>query len=103
LFIAHLARDVIGTVRFDALDSYPGSWEISIALNPAMRGRSLGGQLLARAEQALREQVAGGLTLVAQVRRDNNPSMRLFQNAGYVVADERNTADLAEWRKSLPN
>ena len=53
----------------------------SIAVDPAQRGRGLGGQLLAAAEDAAREQ--GCVHMRAEIRTDNSASLALFRAHGY--------------------
>jgi len=79
----------VGMVRLDRDE--PGVWEVSINLAPAARGRGLAGAVLAAGTEqvlhdpALPEPVR---VVVAHVRRDNAPSVRLFERAGYRRAGE---------------
>lgn len=53
----------------------------SIATATAMRGRGIGQRLLTRAESVAREH--GQSRMLAEVRTDNGPSLRLFARGGY--------------------
>lgn len=53
----------------------------SIATAAAMRGRGIGQRLLSRAESVAREH--GRSRMLAEVRTDNGPSLRLFARCGY--------------------
>ena len=58
----------------------------SIAVDAEMRGRGVGGRLIAAAEaEALSR---GCVTMRSEVRRDNTASLALFKRAGYEVFDE---------------
>ena len=57
--------------------------EVSINLNPAMRGRGLGRELLAKALAGERSAV------LAMIRPENLASIRLFEGAGFVFEDTR--------------
>jgi UDP-2,4-diacetamido-2,4,6-trideoxy-beta-L-altropyranose hydrolase len=70
----------IGMVRYDPDGA--GDAAVSVNLNPAWRGRGLAAALLAQSEQEL----PGGVKrLTALVRRENIPSLRLFESAGYIL------------------
>lgn len=70
----------VGTVRFDQVE--PGTWEVSITVAPARRGRGLSGRLLMMGEGALRARHSPA-TVLANVHRDNARSLALFHGAGY--------------------
>jgi ribosomal protein S18 acetylase RimI-like enzyme len=53
----------------------------SIAVDNRMRGRGVGRQLLAAAERAALDR--GSVSMRSEIRRDNAPSIALFQAAGY--------------------
>ncbi len=63
-----------------------GSFVISeIHVNEELRGRGLGEQMMARAEEQAR---AGGYTVMALHTRTNNPARRLYERCGFEVAGE---------------
>lgn len=77
----------IGTVRFDARADGPGSaFEVSVNVAPSHRGRGLSRHLLLTAEEHLREAV-GGPTVLANIRPENAPSLKLFRSCGYTPTD----------------
>lgn len=55
----------------------------SIAVSPVARGQGLAQKLLGRAERSARAR--GCDRMRSEVRRDNTPSRRLFEAAGYVA------------------
>jgi len=72
----------VGTVRWDRVAD--GEWEVSITVAPERRGQSLGGRLLSSGEDWLADHEPAANTLLASVREDNVPSLRLFDSAGYL-------------------
>jgi spore coat polysaccharide biosynthesis predicted glycosyltransferase SpsG/RimJ/RimL family protein N-acetyltransferase len=72
----------VGTVRWDRVDD--GEWEVSITVAPDRRGEGLAGRLLAAGESWLAGREPATNTLLAAVRADNQPSLRLFRSAGYL-------------------
>jgi RimJ/RimL family protein N-acetyltransferase len=80
----------VGTIRFETTDDW-SSARVSYDVAPASRGRGLGGELLRRGTAAIR-QLHPGVTLVALVAADNEPSRHLFEKLGW--AAERTTDGL---------
>lgn len=72
-------EEPVGTVRWDRVDER--SWELSITLAPAARGRGLARAVLAAGEEALSEE--SPRRLLAVVREENEAAQRLFRSAGY--------------------
>jgi ribosomal protein S18 acetylase RimI-like enzyme len=69
-------------VRWDRVDD--GVWEVSITVAPDRRGERLAGRLLAAGEGWLAGREPATTTMLAAVRADNQPSLRLFRSAGYL-------------------
>ena len=69
-----------GVVRFDRGDD---AWEVSINMAPERRGRGLGIDALQRAARWLTVH-EGAARIRAQVRTENDASLRTFASAGYV-------------------
>lgn len=90
LMASHDGRQV-GVVRFDEQAS--GDWLVSINLAPDARGRGLGTPTLT-AGCAWLGTVAGTCRLIADIRRENAPSIRIFTNAGF-----RATHEDSEWMR----
>lgn len=67
-----------GQVR---LDKHGATAEISVTVAPAFRGKRLAAKALRLAEAAALD--FGVVTLVAEIRPDNQPSIKAFKNAGY--------------------
>lgn len=79
LLMAELGGELVGLVRFDALDD--ATLEVGINLAPAARGRRLATPLLQAGAG-----FAAGLganTIVAHIRPSNTASQRAFRRAGY--------------------
>ncbi|HEY7593251.1 MAG TPA: bifunctional UDP-2,4-diacetamido-2,4,6-trideoxy-beta-L-altropyranose hydrolase/GNAT family N-acetyltransferase [Actinophytocola sp.] len=70
----------VGTVRFDRLE--PGTWEVSITVAPADRGKGLASRLLMIGEGALQARHPA-TQILANVHEANKPSLTLFHHAGY--------------------
>ncbi len=66
--------------------TYRRAWIERLAVDPEYRGRGLAGMLIAEAERFLNEK--GALVISALIEDDNDPSIRAFSKAGYVVMDE---------------
>lgn len=78
LYVAEHDGRPVGTVRFDR--DGDGAWEVSITVAPEHRDRGLARRILAAGEHALGD----GVSIVANVHRDNAASRALFRKAGYV-------------------
>jgi RimJ/RimL family protein N-acetyltransferase len=72
----------VGTVRWDRVDD--GEWEVNITVAPGRRGGGLAGRLLASAEGWLADREPATSTMLAAIRAENEPSMRLFRSARYL-------------------
>ena len=79
-WIGEVAGVSTGFVRIDVRAAEA---EVSIAVDPAHRGVGRGGQLLAALDESLRPDFQARL-LRAVVREDNEPSLRMFSQAGYL-------------------
>lgn len=89
LFVAEQGGAPVGQVRLDRVGE--GTFEVSLTVAPAARGRGLAWALLAATEAPAKER--GGLLLEAKIRRDNAPSRRAFERAGYYGFVTRETKD----------
>jgi UDP-2,4-diacetamido-2,4,6-trideoxy-beta-L-altropyranose hydrolase len=96
----------LGQVRFDRRE---GEAEVSVSVAPEHRG-TVGGLLLESAIRRFRR-VSPRVDLVARVKRDNEPSRRLFERTGFRLAGERRgvllyhapaSADVAPRLKLVP-
>ncbi|WP_096704056.1 GNAT family N-acetyltransferase [Magnetospirillum sp. 15-1] len=85
LLMAEQAGEKLGMVRFDREDD--GAWEVSINLAPSARGRGLAADVLAGSIAAAFPG-DGRPELVAQVRRTNPASWRIFLRCGFVLEGE---------------
>lgn len=73
---------VAGYCRFDM--QQPGKYRISIALAPSFQGRGLGKKLLAEGLKRLPQ----NSSVVAEVEKDNQASLKLFQKFGFHINRE---------------
>ncbi|MBL8919445.1 MAG: pseudaminic acid synthase [Myxococcaceae bacterium] len=85
LNIAEHEGRAVGQVRLDLVRD--GTAELSFALAPEARGKGLSSALLVAAEASARE--LGAVTIVAEVRKTNERSLRAFKRAGYYGFAER--------------
>ena len=91
LLLGAVGSEPVGVVRFDVAGHEA---TVSIYLNPACAGRSLGLPLLNAAQQWLQTNHPGVHRLVAQVLPGNQPSVRLFERAGYRCGTQTFALDL---------
>jgi N-acetylneuraminate synthase len=96
LFVAELDGVPVGQARLD--DRGGDGWEVSIAVAPEARGRGLAAQALRALEPHAR--ALGAVRLIAQIRAENAPSIRMFKAAGYYGFVERAAALECERRLS---
>ncbi len=90
----------VGTVRFDIV-SDGISADVSINLNPAHRGRGLGGPVLRAAMERFDASRDDLLPLHAVIRPTNAASIRIFQDAGFEPAGDDGVL-LHFWRGAQP-
>jgi RimJ/RimL family protein N-acetyltransferase len=82
LFIVELDEsNPVGTVRFDS--EFRGTFEVSLTVNPELRGQKYGTSMLLCAEQELQSQTSVA-ALRAFIKDDNVASIRLFESAGFL-------------------
>lgn len=74
-FVGEVGGRVIGSLRLDR--QADGSWEVSIVLDPRLRGRGYGTAMLRQAPRPPEGAV------IAKIHRLNLPSVRAFAKAGY--------------------
>lgn len=85
LYIAELAGEPIGSVRFERLRE---AWEIHYSVSPLFRGRGLGAVMLAAALQRFRCDEPDG-ALVGHVKSENAASRRIFETLGFTSSVAR--------------
>ncbi len=76
----------VATARYDRLEGSTAAgvrWEISISVDPLMRGRGVGCTALRMSDEWLRLAEPDTWEIVAFVQPDNPGSRRLFLRAGY--------------------
>ncbi len=86
ILIGHAGGEAFGMVRFD--ETAEGTWDVSIALDPARTGRGLGTRLLRRACAWL-EADRPVRTFSAAARETNAASLRAFSTCGFSLGDPR--------------
>jgi RimJ/RimL family protein N-acetyltransferase len=83
----------IGVVRFD-LNFEKMESTISIIIDPAMQGKKLAAPLLQAGIEGFAHHYGKGInsiTLTAQIRHENTPSIACFSRVGFVFEREDNT------------
>lgn len=88
-----------GTVRWDRLDGF--DWEVSITVDPLLRGRSTGTTALDVGQRWLAAWVDEPLRAVARLRPENVASARLFSRSGYARAPELDQPPFLAYRRWL--
>lgn len=81
-------RERVGSIRFDLSGS---DAEVSVVVNPEVRGRGLAASMLSGAEQFLPQDRP--IQLVADIKAENIASCRAFTRAGYVMSSKPQTAE----------
>ena len=82
ILVGRAAGVDVGMVRFD--ETAAGTWEVSIALDPACAGRGLGGRVLQRACAWMRAEHAVR-RFSAMARETNAASLRIFERNGFAI------------------
>ena len=93
IYLAEVEGEPAGMVRFDREGA---AAEVSINLAPAFRGRGFAGEILAGAIGSYRDGNGIPVRLLARIRPDNAPSIRLFAAAGFVPAGADGDLELFE-------
>ena len=75
----------VGICRFN-LDQKNNIAEVSINLNPKMRGKNYGFQLLSQSIERFFEKHK--IDLIAKIKETNEPSKKLFSKAGFFIHDK---------------
>jgi RimJ/RimL family protein N-acetyltransferase len=86
-----------GVVRFNLDPDDPSTAEVSINLAPEYRGRGLGGRCLQSAIQQYRGENRAVRQIRARVHKDNLPSQRMFESAGFVYSEGPEGGFLVGW------
>lgn len=77
----------MGMCRFDTL---PEGVEVSINLNPALRGKGLAKPILEKCIDTFIQEYPEATTLFAQIRVENSASIRIFEQVGFRPMSESN-------------
>ena len=73
-----------GMVRFDSIDNSENSFKISININSSERGKGLGIKILKLALNKLKQEKPSVKRIIADVKKENLASNRLFKSADFV-------------------
>ncbi|MBA8829263.1 RimJ/RimL family protein N-acetyltransferase [Alpinimonas psychrophila] len=87
----------VGMCRFDVENE---TAEVSINLNPSLRGKGLSLEVLSAALDYFRNGSRSETTIIARVRVDNPASLRLFERAGFERTHEDASVAMFELAKS---
>lgn len=71
----------VGVIRFDEVRSDPMAYDVSLLVAPRHRGKGFGKAMLPQACAHMTD-----FTLNAVIRRENKPSQRCFEDAGFKYA-----------------
>lgn len=80
IYIGSINNIKVGVVRFD-FDEDADQSEVSINLNPLLRGKGFGVTLLSKSISIYKQ--SKGSTLIATVKRENASSLRIFSKCGF--------------------
>jgi len=89
-----------GVVRFNLDPDDPSTAEVSINLAPEYRGRGLGGRCLQSAIHQYRGENRAVRQIRARVHKDNLPSQRMFESAGFVYTEGPEGGFVVGWLRS---
>jgi len=85
VMIADTEFGSVGVVRFDADKKDTMRHRVSITIGPKFRGMRLAGGILAEACRLMDES-----TLVAEIKKNNDRSISIFERCGFTQAGESN-------------
>ena len=85
VYIGIEEEDRVGICRFN-LDQKNKIAEVSINLNPKMRGKNYGFQLLSLSRERFFEKQK--IDLIAKIKETNEQSKKLFSKAGFFIHDK---------------
>jgi L-amino acid N-acyltransferase YncA len=85
IYIGILKDDKVGICRFDS-DSKMTSAEVSINLNPTMRGKNLSYKLLSDSIKIYKK--TNPIRLTATIKKENKASLIIFQKCNFLIVDE---------------
>jgi RimJ/RimL family protein N-acetyltransferase len=88
LYIGIIKKEKVGICRFD-LDKLTNISEVSINLNPSMRGKNLSYELLFNSIKIYRKNNFG--KLAAKIKKENEASLKIFEKCGFSRIDENGT------------
>lgn len=81
-FVSLYGRKVVGYCRCD-LDAEKTTYTVSIAVDPSFHGMGIGRLLL---KESVRQM--GAVTILADVKKNNLSSIRLFRSCGFILQDQ---------------
>ena len=85
IYIGIMKGEKIGICRFD-VDQKIASADVSINLNPNMRGKNLSYSLLSDSIKAYKK--TKQIKLMATIKKENKASLRIFQECSFSIVDE---------------
>lgn len=101
IFVLEMDGLPVGQIRFDINDR---TATVNYAIDASVRGRGWGAALVKMGIERLSEQRAGRPeTVVAHVKTENEPSLRVFARLGFGRADEHPEDGLVVFEKPLPS
>ena len=80
IYIGSINELKVGLVRFD-FDENTKKSEVSINLNPILRGKGFGFKLLSKSISVYKQ--IKDTPLIAKVKKENHPSLRIFSKCGF--------------------
>ena len=84
MYVGIIEQLPIGFVRFDSINNIEDSFEISININPAERGKGLGLEVLKNSLHKLKQERPLVKRIIAEVKKENPASNRLFVSCNFI-------------------
>lgn len=85
IYIGIIRNEKVGICRFDK-EKQMNSAEVSINLNPSMRGKNLSYDLLSNSLDIYKKN--NQIKLTATIKKDNRASLRIFQKCNFIIVSE---------------
>jgi RimJ/RimL family protein N-acetyltransferase len=85
IYIGSINELKVGVARFD-FDKDAGKSEVSININPLLRGKGFGSTLLSKSISVHKK--SNNATLIATVKKENDSSLRIFSKCGFHMKSE---------------
>ena len=100
LYLSYINNEKIGNVRFDRIEPSikKNAYFVSINLNPKFRGKQLSKTILCNSIQEFSEETKlQSYLLIAEIRKVNQASQKIFRSIGFKVDTSDTTFDVLHY------